>query len=496
MLKTLTSPVTLTQLLDAKEQRAKLQEAFRIQYDSVVLSMTLIMPGPVKYRPEWVGMLYEAQSQLRKRCFGEGMIILEERIIHSNTGATGLMAVIGSAERVKTLAIQLEEELAFGRLLDLDVFDASGIQINRLLLGHPARRCLVCGEIAAVCVRSQAHSSEDVYNAAVLLADLFLQTLNETDEMPGKQARLKSGIDGAAHTSYPEVVQKIGKTALEAMLMEVACTPAPGLVDRMNTGAHYDMDLMTFIRSSSAISDAMVNFALAGHYHAGTPAQLLPALRAIGKKAEQDMFQATSGVNTQKGVLFLLGILTASAAMALRNNPDAFDSSHVMNLAAETCQGLVERELGSLRETLPERRLTAGERYYLSHGLTGIRGEIERGLPVIREIGLPMLRKTLRAGVSDNDALVQTLLGLMTKTEDTTILNRHNLETLHTVQSDAAHILAEGGFLTDEGRKRVHALDDDYILRGISPGGSADLLAVTWFLYRLEEVFNQTTTMI
>ena len=49
------------------------------------------------------------------------------------------------------------------------------------------------------------------------------------------------------------VEEKISSIAIEAMLHEVAATPKPGLVDRMNSGAHRDMDIFTFFSSASAI---------------------------------------------------------------------------------------------------------------------------------------------------------------------------------------------------------------------------------------------------
>jgi holo-ACP synthase/triphosphoribosyl-dephospho-CoA synthase len=126
----------------------------------------------------------------------------------------------------------------------------------------------------------------------------------------------------------------------------------------------------------------------------------------------------------------------------------------------------------------------------LAHGFTGVRGEIEAGLPSVFEAGLPRLREALNQGASDNDALVHALLGLMTHTEDTTILHRHDLATLEKVRTEAAEILSAGGCLTSEGREKTAALDRHYISARISPGGSADLLAVTWFLHRMEEMFS------
>lgn len=43
-------------------------------------------------------------------------------------------------------------------------------------------------------------------------------------------------------------------------------------------------------------------------------------------------------------------------------------------------------------------------------------------------------------------------------------------------------MLWEGGVLMRGGLEALQAFDDELIARNLSPGGSADLLAVTWFL--------------
>ena len=291
---------------------------------------------------------------------------------------------------------------------------------------------------------------------------------------------------------WPETVRIIGDGALEAMLMEVACLPAPGLVNRLNSGAHADMDYFTFIKSSSAISVAIYQCAMAGWQHNSRPQELLSVLRLIGAEAEKKMFLATNGINTQKGLIFLLGIVAAATAQAVRKKDEMLTSEAVLRAAAHICEGIIERELASIKLNLPDRKLTAGEQLYLKHGVVGIRGEIEGGLASVSEKGLPAFRTALAAGLSVNDALVHALLALMTVTQDTTILNRHDMDTFLAVQKAAASIMAEGGMLTDAGRGRIHKLDEIYSCQSkISPGGSADLLAITYFLDLIEKRFGE-----
>lgn len=462
----LNQEVTLEDVLAAREKRAGLQTEMRTVHHASIVSISINMPGSIKYTEDVVSLLYTAMGKLRQRFVAVGLPLLEERVYHVIAGPGAVLAVQGDAAQIKRLAVELEAETSYARLLDIDVFTPEGKQLSRTDLGLPLRTCLVCQGEAVLCMREQKHDREEVISAAYrLLASYKVQEIQEL---------------------LPQEVEIIGIAALEAMLMEVACSPAPGLVDRFNSGAHRDMDFFTFTKSSSALSIAMHRCALAGWRHHTALTELLFLLRKLGCQAEQAMFQATAGVNTQKGILFLMGIMVAAAAQTARKHKSV-TAQQVLDAAAEICQGIVARELEAIREYPPLRKLTAGERFYVEHGVTGIRGEIEAGLPSVQKMGLPCLREGLEKGLELNDALVHALLGLMSVTEDTTILNRHNMDVLKEVKREAQAFMASGGMLSPDAMRRITDMDNRFISLNISPGGSADLLAVTYFLYLLEE---------
>lgn len=288
--------------------------------------------------------------------------------------------------------------------------------------------------------------------------------------------------------NIPEPIQNIGCLALEAMLLEANCAPAPGLVDRFNSGAHNDMDIYTFIKSSVALSPYMHNFVYMGYMHKGALDTLLAFIRPLGIEAEAAMFKATKGVNTQKGLIFLMGILCAAAGYVYRKY-NIIKSILVFDAVKIMCQGLVAKELGNLPH---DRKLTSGERLYHQYGIRGIRGELEDGLPIIQNIALPAYKKAISLGATDDALLIYTLLSIMTATEDTTIINRHDQDTLIMVQKSAKKLLSNDDILQLDGFDAVKDLDRQFIEQWISPGGSADLLAATHFLYVLENKYNSS----
>lgn len=281
----------------------------------------------------------------------------------------------------------------------------------------------------------------------------------------------------------------IGSKAVEAMLMEAICAPAPGLVDRFNAGAHDDMDVFTFMKSTSALAPAMYACSACGFSHEGMPRELLLKLREIGVRGEVAMFQATAGVNTQKGLLFIMGILCAATGAVVKRG-GFVTIEEILNYVKEMCVGIVKAELDSVADIYHddisnEVVLTAGERLYVLYGLRGVRGEVEDGFPSVLFHALPAYEKAMEVGACEDDCLLHALLSLMSVVDDTTIVCRHGLNVLEEVKANALRIMNCGGALTKEGKQAIVALDESYSRRRISPGGSADLLAATYFLYEI-----------
>jgi phosphoribosyl-dephospho-CoA transferase len=64
--------------------------------------------------------------------------------------------------RMKERCVALESAMPWGRLLDLDVYDAGGRPVTRRALGLPERKCLVCEEPARDCIRLGRHREAEL----------------------------------------------------------------------------------------------------------------------------------------------------------------------------------------------------------------------------------------------------------------------------------------------------------------------------------------------
>lgn len=292
----------------------------------------------------------------------------------------------------------------------------------------------------------------------------------------------------APRPNLGRLVAAIAALGHEALRREYELTPKPGLVDRRNTGSHRDMNLATFQASATALAPFFGRFVLQGGDSALLPAAaVLETLRPIGLEAERAMYAATGGVNTHKGSVFAFGLACGAvgrlAALGLEIDADA-----VCDEVASITSGLVERELGGARETR-----TAGEAIHRRYGFPGARGEAASGFATVRHGSLPVLRQALADRDDSDRALHAAFLHLLEHNPDTNLVARGGLDGLTFARDAAAALRQAGGVDAADYRSRLEALDDAFIARSLSPGGSADLLAMTWFLMRLPQVLPAPT---
>lgn len=438
--------VTLQEILAARERRVQMQNALLAQYSKPIICFTMNIPGPEKYNRKiavgfWLG------DRLLQQALGN-IPVLARQLHCENTGCQGFYVVDLPAQELKKLTVSVEDASALGRLFDMDVLDTDGRRLHREALGLPPRKCLLCKNDAAICSRSRAHG-----------LDALLQCTNEL-------------LDSAVS----QITEHIAVTAYDALIEEVNTTPKPGLVDKNNSGAHKDMEISHFFASAKALKPHFKRFAMEGYLtREQTAAKVLPRLRPMGMEAEKSMLQATNGVNTHKGAIFSIGLLCAAAG---RLSPEEWSADAICSTAAAISSG-VTKELASAQQSHPT---TAGEQIYARYGIQGVRGQAEAGFPAVLETGLPVLRNGLQHGLPLNDAGCAALLHLLSATDDTNLIHRSNRQTQLKIKQTVADLLSKDPYPKEA---VLVQLDQEFIEKNLSPGGSADLLAATYFLHAL-----------
>lgn len=249
--------------------------------------------------------------------------------------------------------------------------------------------------------------------------------------------------------------ETLGEMAENALLAEVHFTPKPGLVDEANNGAHRDMDVPLFERSAHALRPCFEEFVRLG-IQGASPA----ALQQAGVRAEQAMFAATGGVNTHKGAIYSGALLLHAAGRLLSGE----EEGDLCELAAQTAAAI------------PAPTGTHGAAVRAQCG--GICTEAVSGYPTAQAV----LRQLRQSGPLD------ALLLSMSRLDDSTLWHRGGAEGAQLVRSRAADILAAPA---SEREARTRRLDAELIERNLSPGGSADLLAMAFFLEKALPLLGQ-----
>lgn len=258
-------------------------------------------------------------------------------------------------------------------------------------------------------------------------------------------------------------IDKLVSCATKALVVEVSLYPKPGLVDPVDSGAHQDMDYITFMESCFALMPGFKIYIETGMNHQGDLKGLFNLIRKIGMENESRMFSATENVNTHKGANFMFGIILA--AIGYLDNPSLLE---LQNAIKTMTAGLVDNELKDLQEYR-----THGEKMFQLYGYTGIRGEVESGIPHAFNVGYPILTNE---DSSFDTRLKHALLAIMASNDDANMLKRGGYEGLQTGKEWSRKAYANLN-------QHLSEMNAKFIEDNLSPGGSADLLAVSIFLY-------------
>lgn len=305
----------------------------------------------------------------------------------------------------------------------------------------------------------------------------------ETDGKPisASCVRTEADLSLLPPTSIPYVV---GAEAAEAMRAELRLTPKPGLIDQHDNGAHADMNFALMERSIAALEPFMVQFAKLGF------APQLPstdAVVALGLEAEAAMLRATHGVNTHKGALFALGL--AAVALAHQAYKAATEPA---TAPCASAQGL-SVHIANLAAGIPRAEGTHGARVRAKYGVKSALDLAREGYADLFDCWLPAYSRHRDEPLAQQ----RLLLSIMATLDDTNILHRRGPELAAEVKTRAAALI-ESPIATAEARANtaltLQALEDFnswMLTKNLSPGGCADMLALTLFIDRLTKPDQQ-----
>ena len=431
--------ITLEQMLAARDRRAAIQNMMLDREGGTCLvCLTLNIAGDIKRTP-MTAMLFRSGLEMLDSL---GFTAAGSRIIDEPTGSEAFRLLREDADQVKQKLEAVEESFPAARLFDFDVLMKDSSSGIRKLSRKVSRKCLVCGGPVSECARSRRHGLDAVRSVTEeLLKDFCADTLADA--------------------------------AYNALLDELYTTPKPGLVDLASCGAHTDMDVTLFEKSAESLKPYFRDAARMGMNDCS-----MKELRMRGVSAEKEMFEATGGVNTHKGAVYSMGLLLAGMGRTLT---DTAHDEAAFDMAVRYASELALQDAGELLVRSQTEPKTNGGQALRDFGARGATGEAADGFPDAVSCAA-RLRYYMNESCEWLKAGSLAFCDCMAELEDTNLLHRGGRNGLDFARKEASRIAAIRDF-----EKRIYelaVLDTEMISRNLSPGGSADMLALAYLLER------------
>ena len=294
---------------------------------------------------------------------------------------------------------------------------------------------------------------------------------------------LEQGSYARAAALCPESTRPYLMAALaeRALRRELDTPLKPGLVGPDSSGAHTDMDYALMQKAIAALRPYWSRMA---------KASVPPLLQMIGIEAEKAMKKATGGVNTHRGAIFALGLALNARGMEVTVTEEVMQNRLCKIAGVISRNGLIDSALHLTAKDATASHLSHGEEAVKQYGVQGARSLALEGYKDLWAHWLPYYR-SLR-GQASSCPEQQTLLRIMSSLDDTCVIHRVGYERAQEVKREAAAMLValenyfSQGFAKNQFSKAIptatEMLQDlcvRYAAEGISPGGAADMLALT-----------------
>ena len=264
-------------------------------------------------------------------------------------------------------------------------------------------------------------------------------------------------------STWPYLMADLAERALR---MELDAPLKPGLVGPDSNGAHGDMDYTLMRRSIAAIRPYFSRMALAGS---------ADELRQLGIDAEKAMLAATGGVNGHRGAICALGLTLRAANCEMQ---DVDYKILMQNRLVQIAQGIFDKSLtvNNMHSTALSHGAEAKEKY----GTKGARDMALDGYRSLFALWHPYYHGIRKQPL----ALQRTLIHLIASLDDTCLIHRVGYERAGQLREEASEIFGEIAHGTDYERMEslLKGLCTRYAAEGASPGGAADMLALTVFI--------------
>lgn len=275
-----------------------------------------------------------------------------------------------------------------------------------------------------------------------------------------RECLLNFDFYGAKQLVYPTTIPfLLSYLSVHSIKTELDTTPKPGLVDKADNGAHSDMDYNLMLKSIYSLHPYFTELSCLAYNEDVID---INKIKTIGIEAEKQMLFTTNGVNTYKGALFSMGLVLYAASYLYKQNREISEKE-------------LQKTIKLLSTKFSQPNDTHGKKVIEKHNIKGALCSAVDGYPLLFDEWLPFFIKHR----DEEHSLIKLLLFIMTKLDDTNIYYRKGEEVVRRVKQQAREVLDD--FSID----KVQKLNTEFIKKNISPGGAADMLSLTLFVYAI-----------
>ena len=322
-----------------------------------------------------------------------------------------------------------------------------------------------------------------------------------------EQGSFQSAAAMTPQTTWPYLVAELMARALR---VELDTPLKPGLVDKDSNGAHSDMDYALMNGSIDVIRRSFI------HHLPSLSSQMdKDSIVGFGKAIEAEVLEYTRGVNTYRGAIFALGLAAITALTIARdsqlneyqdnrqiwlvNNDHALIANILTDSPLRFTVTELSERIAELSGLLAAGNDSHGAKAVKEHGIKGALQLAQEGYKPLFEDWLPYYQgiatagslrtpyasrpirvnvrpETSRPPQTESWHLQKTLLGILSTLDDTCVIHRVGYQRAQEVKEEAKALLDD---FSEEGLRKMKMR---YDAEGISPGGAADMLALTIFV--------------
>lgn len=160
--------ITLEQLLQSRDERARLQQDLLGRFPGrSLVCLTVQLPGPEKRNSHSL-VIGHAGVKALADAFGA-----DPEVRDLETGFEAYLTVPIPATDAKRLCCSIEDSHPLGRLMDIDVITWDG-PMGRDSIGMEPRKCLLCDKPARWCMRARTHTVEELLNRIGQMVEAYV----------------------------------------------------------------------------------------------------------------------------------------------------------------------------------------------------------------------------------------------------------------------------------------------------------------------------------